>query len=98
MYNFQKLKVIRAKAALSTSKDSEKGTLGGGGTIMSAANGGGGIASAASLAHNDAAGSSAGRPPSRKDGSDTSYRCEQKDIQANLLIRYGPFPERPFAF
>lgn len=77
IYNFQKLKVIRAKAALSTSKDSEKGTSGGSGSnILSAANGGG-IANAASMVRSDAAGSSMGGPTSRKDGSETSYRYDR---------------------
>lgn len=63
IYNYHKLQLIRAKAALSTSKDTEKGGPGGASP--------GQIASAASLSHSDSGGVGAN---GRKDGYDSSYR------------------------
>jgi hypothetical protein len=72
IYNYQKLKGIRAKASLSTTKDSEKGNMNGG-SILSAANGGG-ITNAANVARIDATSGGFGGSKGRKKSSDNSYR------------------------
>ena len=75
IYNYHKLQMIRAKAALSTSKDAEKGSgIDGSGSCGAPV---GQIASAASMSHT---GSGSGGGDSivangQKDSYDSSYRC-----------------------
>lgn len=94
IYNHQKLKVIRAKAGLSTTKDSEKGTLSSSIGIMNAANVGG-IMNAASMVRNDAVSVGLGPQKSRKGGSDTSYRSKDdilsqiRDLQTEMARLEG---------
>lgn len=76
IYNYQKLKGIRAKASLSTTKDSEKGNMNGG-SILSAANGGG-ITNAANVARIDATSGGFGGSKGRKKSSDNSYRSKDE--------------------
>mmetsp|Transcript_3759 Transcript_3759/g.10853 ORF Transcript_3759/g.10853 Transcript_3759/m.10853 type:complete len:392 (-) Transcript_3759:558-1733(-) len=90
IYNYHKLQLIRAKAALSTSKDTEKGGPGGASP--------GQIASAASLSHSDSGGVGAN---GRKDGYDSSYRSKDdilsqiRELQAEMAKVEGRGSDQP---
>ena len=71
IYNYEKLKVIRAKAALSTHKDAEKGSSGSSSSSITTSANTGAIVSASSMARNEIGAAANGR----KDSSDSSYRC-----------------------